>query len=106
MIPIRTGGVEYRSNRGVSDDRRQPQLLKIFGVAVTDAEYEVEKLVARAGRPLNVCPVCLRKLCWDLRVEPERYLTRPKTSCVQNGFNPERGWYGGEMATLAAWGAD
>jgi archaemetzincin len=60
----------------------------------------------RDARPLNLCPVCLRKLCWNLRVEPVPYLTRLKTFCEQNGLDPERGWYGGAMATLAAWEAD
>jgi hypothetical protein len=32
----------------MNDDTRK--LLKVFGVAVTDAEAEVEKLVARAGQ--------------------------------------------------------
>jgi hypothetical protein len=35
----------------MNDDTRK--LLKVFGVAVTDAEAEVEKLVARAGQLSN-----------------------------------------------------
>jgi archaemetzincin len=27
-------------------------------------------------RPMHLCPVCLRKLCWNLRVEPVPYLAR------------------------------
>jgi archaemetzincin len=27
-------------------------------------------------QPLHLCPVCLRKLCWNLRVEPVPYLCR------------------------------
>ena len=30
----------------------------------------------RDGRPLYLCPVCLRKLCWNLQVEPAAYLRR------------------------------
>jgi archaemetzincin len=55
------------------------------------------------ARPLYLCPVCLRKLCWNLRVEPVPYLTKLKTFCVRNAINPESGWYGGVIATLAAW---
>ena len=29
----------------------------------------------RDARLLHLCPVCLRKLCWNLRVEPVPYLT-------------------------------
>jgi archaemetzincin len=60
----------------------------------------------RDGRPLHLCPVCLRKLCWNLRVEPVSYLSRLKTFCEQNVINPESGWYGGALATLAAGEAD
>ena len=27
-------------------------------------------------RPTNLCPVCLRKLCWNLQVEPVPYLRK------------------------------
>mgnify|MGYP001035426413 CR=1 FL=1 len=30
----------------------------------------------RDALPLTLCPVCLRKLCWNLRVEPAPYLRR------------------------------
>jgi archaemetzincin len=30
----------------------------------------------RDSRPLHLCPVCLRKLCWNLQVEPTAYLWR------------------------------
>lgn len=30
----------------------------------------------RDSRPLYLCPVCLRKLCWNLQVEPVPYLRR------------------------------
>ncbi len=60
----------------------------------------------RDARPLYLCPVCLRKLCWNLRVEPVPYLTKLRAFCEQNAINPESGWYGGALATLAALGAD
>jgi archaemetzincin len=50
-------------------------------------------------RLMHPCPVCLRKLCWNLRVEPVAYLTRLKTFCQQNSLEAESGWY--EQATAA-----
>src|SRR6266496_1551562 len=35
----------------------------------------------RDARPLCLCPVCLRKLCWNLWVEPVPYLTKMKAFC-------------------------
>jgi archaemetzincin len=32
--------------------------------------------VERDGQPLHLCPVCLRKLCWNLQVRPAPYLRR------------------------------
>ena len=55
----------------------------------------------RDARPLHLCPVCLRKLCWNLQVEPVPYLTKLKAFCQQNGLDPERGWYEKVTAALA-----
>jgi archaemetzincin len=44
-------------------------------------------------RPMHPCPVCLRKLCWNLRVEPVSYLGRLETFCRRHGFDGEVGWY-------------
>ena len=52
-------------------------------------------------RPMHLCPVCLRKLCWNLRVEPVPYLTRLKAFCEQNGLDAEIRWYEGAIAALA-----
>jgi archaemetzincin len=52
-------------------------------------------------RPMHPCPVCLRKLCWNLQVEPVPYLTRLKAFCRQNGLGPESGWYERALAALA-----
>jgi archaemetzincin len=55
----------------------------------------------RDARPLHLCPVCLRKLRWNLRVEPVPYLTKLKAFCQQNGLDPESGWYERAIAALA-----
>jgi archaemetzincin len=55
----------------------------------------------RDGRLLHLCPVCLRKLCWNLQVEPVPYLAKLKVFCQQNGFGPERTWYERALAALA-----
>jgi archaemetzincin len=55
----------------------------------------------RDARPLYLCPVCLRKLCWNLEVEPVPYLTKLKAFCRQNSLNPESGWYDWATAALA-----
>jgi archaemetzincin len=53
----------------------------------------------RDARPLHLCPVCLRKLCWNLQVEPMAYLTKLEAFCLENGLEVERDWY--ERATTA-----
>jgi archaemetzincin len=55
----------------------------------------------RDGRPLHLCPVCLRKLCWNLRAEPVPYLTKLKAFCEQNGLDAESRLYEREVAALA-----
>jgi archaemetzincin len=55
----------------------------------------------RDARPLHLCPVCLRKLCWNLHVEPVAYLTKLKAFCQQNGFDAESGWYKKAIGALA-----
>src|SRR5262249_10848958 len=55
----------------------------------------------RDARPLSLCPVCLRKLCWNLGVEPVPYLTKLKAFCQQNGLEPESNWYERATAALA-----
>jgi len=54
----------------------------------------------RDCRPLNLCPVCLRKLCWNLQVEAVPYLTTLKTFCEQSALDPERRWYESAIAAL------
>jgi archaemetzincin len=48
-------------------------------------------------RPMHLWPVCLRKLCWNLQVEPIPYLKRLEALCRQNGLGAA--WY--EMAIVA-----
>ena len=52
-------------------------------------------------RPMRLCPVCLRKLCWNLRVEPVPYLTKLNAFCQQHGLDPESIWYEKALAALA-----
>jgi archaemetzincin len=53
----------------------------------------------RDARPLHLCPVCLRKLCWNLRVEPVPYLKELEAFCRRNDL--EAGWYERAEAVLA-----
>lgn len=55
----------------------------------------------RDRRPLHLCPVCLRKLCWNLQVESISYLTRLKAFCQQEGLDVEARWYEKAIAALA-----
>jgi archaemetzincin len=47
----------------------------------------------RDSRPLNPCPVCSRKLCWNLQVELVAYLGRLAAFCRKRGF-AEAGRFG------------
>ena len=47
----------------------------------------------RDRNPLSPCPVCLRKLAWNLQVEPPRYLRRLGTFCGEHGLSQESGWF-------------
>jgi archaemetzincin len=46
----------------------------------------------RDSRPLHPCPVCLRKLLWNLQVEPIAYLQRLEAFSEANGFT-EAAWF-------------
>jgi hypothetical protein len=50
---------------------------------------------------MYLCPVCLRKLCWNLRIEPVRYLSELHAFCHDNGFDHESGWYERAIMALA-----
>jgi len=53
----------------------------------------------RDEMPLNPCPVCLRKLCWNLQVEPVPYLRRLATFCGEHGLD-EAVWYASAVEAL------
>jgi hypothetical protein len=55
----------------------------------------------RDARPLHLCPACLRKLCWNLQVQPVPYLMKLKAFCQQNGLDPEHRWDERAIAALA-----
>jgi archaemetzincin len=55
----------------------------------------------RDRNPLYPCPVCLRKLCWNLQVEPVPYLRRLKKFCNKHGLNQTAVWYARAAAALA-----
>lgn len=57
----------------------------------------------RDSRPLNPCPVCLRKLCWNLQVEPVEYLRRLAAFCRAHGF-VEGEWFGWAASELVTEG--
>jgi archaemetzincin len=52
-------------------------------------------------RPMHLCPVCLRKLCWNLQVEPLPYLMNLMAFYEQNGLDPESRLYERAIAALA-----
>jgi len=43
--------------------------------------------------PMHLCPVCLRKVCWNLQVEPERYLKELEAFCKKHQLAEEAKWY-------------
>jgi hypothetical protein len=49
---------------------------------------------------MHLCPVCLRKLCWNLRAEPVPYLMKLKAFCEQHGLDAESRWYERAIAAL------
>lgn len=46
----------------------------------------------RDTRPLHPCPVCLRKLAWNLQIEPVAYLRRLAAFCEAHAL-AERDWF-------------
>jgi archaemetzincin len=53
----------------------------------------------RDGRPMNLCPVCLRKLLWNLQAEPVSYLKTLEGFSREHGLG-EAGWYARAVAAL------
>ena len=54
----------------------------------------------RDRRLLHLCPVCLRKLCWNLQAEPVAYLGKLKDFCQRHDLGPEKVWYERTLTTL------
>jgi archaemetzincin len=52
-------------------------------------------------KPLHLCPVCLRKLCWNLRVDPIAYLKKHEAFCRKHGFDSEAEHYRKSIELLA-----
>jgi archaemetzincin len=52
------------------------------------------------SKPLHLCPVCLRKLCWNLQVEPVPYLEKLAAFSNKHGLNNESRWYRLAIKTL------
>lgn len=44
-------------------------------------------------QPLHFCPVCLRKVCWNLRVDPAEYLSGLEAFCRKHELAEETEWY-------------
>jgi archaemetzincin len=53
------------------------------------------------SRPLHPCPVCLRKLCWNLQLEPVAYLKKHQAFCRKNGLQAEAEWFEKAAVMLA-----
>jgi hypothetical protein len=51
------------------------------------------------SRPMHLCPVCLRKLPWNLQAEPGPYLRRLEAFCREHGLE-EADWYTRAVAAL------
>jgi archaemetzincin len=69
----------------------------VFRCLMNGSNHQAE----RDQRPLYLCPVCLRKLCWNLQVEPPRYLEKLKAFCQEQGLGPEATWNERAIAVLA-----
>jgi archaemetzincin len=44
-------------------------------------------------KPLHLCPICLRKLCWNLQVDPVKHLSKLEVFCRKHGFTDDAEWY-------------
>ena len=51
-------------------------------------------------KPLHCCPVCLRKLCWNLQVEPVAYLGQLQAITQKLGLEDEAKWYGKAIGAM------
>jgi archaemetzincin len=60
----------------------------------------VNSLPESDRRPLHMCPVCLRKVLWNLQAEPEAYLASLQKFCTQQKLEDEAAWYAEARETL------
>jgi archaemetzincin len=51
-------------------------------------------------KPLTLCPVCLRKVCWNLQLEPAKYLGELESFCREHKLKSEADWYRAAAAML------
>jgi archaemetzincin len=52
-------------------------------------------------KPMTMCPVCLRKICWNLQVDPRSYLSQLETFCGEHELKDEAVWYKRAIEALA-----
>lgn len=52
-------------------------------------------------KPMMMCPVCLRKICWNLQADPPVYLSQLETFCREHELKDEADWYKSAMEALA-----
>ena len=52
-------------------------------------------------QPLHFCPVCLRKVCWNLQVDPTEYLAELEAFCRKHKLEEEADWYSKAREALA-----
>jgi archaemetzincin len=53
----------------------------------------VNSLPESDRRPLHLCPVCLRKVLWNLQAEPDAYLAALQEFCTKHKLDEEAAWY-------------
>lgn len=53
------------------------------------------------SQPLYPCPMCLRKLCWNLQVTPKVWLARLAAFCEERELEDRR-WFGEAVRLLAS----
>ncbi|HQZ65797.1 MAG TPA: archaemetzincin [Planctomycetaceae bacterium] len=44
-------------------------------------------------KPLHLCPICQRKLCWNLRTDLGTHLGKLEAFCRKHGFTEDAEWY-------------
>jgi archaemetzincin len=52
-------------------------------------------------QPLHFCPVCLRKVCWNLQVDPAEYLAELEAFCRKHKLQEEAEWYANAREAVA-----